>query len=193
MRSGELLIYKGDFVDVDPNVRYSIEDFDEKEYFLFRAGENIHDRNDAKSMFGMAMELLVEGYNFVKVKYDFRMNGAISVMSDDKKEVKFIDSANKIAIIGKDKIKPYLNKSAKVYYVVQRKDIANLGTGTSVHEYLIEDMLMHRGVIIKNGGHYLLTKEQVNYIDKLVHGLNLKQHYDEANPQIFAYFAKFNR
>ena len=123
MRSGELLIYKGDFVDVDPNVRYSIEDFDEKEYFLFRAGENIHDRNDAKSMFGMAMELLVEGYNLVKVKYDFRMNGAISVMSDDKKEVKFIDSADKIAIIGKDKIKPYLNKSVKIYYVVRKEEM----------------------------------------------------------------------
>ena len=193
MRSGELLIYKGDFVDVDPNVRYSIEDFDEKEYFLFRAGENIHDRNNVKSMFGMAMELLVEGYNLVKVKYDFRMNGAISVMSDDKKEVKFIDSADKVAIIGKDKIKPYLNKSVKIYYVVRKKEIADLGTATVVHDYLTENMLMHRGIVVKNGCHYLLTEEQINHIDKLVYGLDLRKHYDKENPQIFAYFAKFDR
>ena len=115
MRSGELLIYKGDFVDVDPNVRYSIEDFDEKEYFLFRAGENIHDRNDAKSMFGMAMELLVEGYNLVKVKYDFRMNGAISVMSDDKKEVKLYTNNEITAIIDFYRI---IQKTSKNYYEI---------------------------------------------------------------------------
>lgn len=188
MGSQKLLIYKGDFVGVDPNIRYDIEDFDEKDYFLFRAGENVHDRNDVKSMFGMEMELIVEGYNLVKVKYDFRMNGVISVLSEDKKDIKFIDSADKIAIIGKDKIKPYLNKSVKTYYVVQRKDIADIGTGTVVHDYLIEDMLMRRGIIVKDGGHYLLTEEEVNRIEKLVHGLNLKQHYDKVNPQIFAYF-----
>lgn len=186
MKKGSLLIYCAEFPAIDPNVVYEHYEISTISNWVF---PSVTAKNrELIETFGVQIQLRDEVYDFIKMKFDFRMKDTPTIVSDTAMELRITDG-DKYAIIGKDKIWHYMREKINPYYLVPYSNPVCLGTNTTVHDYLIEDFLIQKGVLVDFGAHYLLSAEQIAAIEKLVVGLNLKQYYDCENPNIFAYFS----
>lgn len=191
MEKKSLIFYKANYVDIDPNVEYNEEDFDKKKYFIIDKRSSQHYSNAAIDMFATLVNINAKVYDLERIRGIFKLKGILTIVSDTKYSITFVDIAGNTAVIEKKKLNFYLKNRVSDYYVLQREDIADIGDGTVVDEYLINSILLNQGCTVERGGHYLLTEEQIRQIDKMVFGLNLMQHYEKQNPRIFVYFKEF--
>ena len=186
MQYKNLIIYAASYPDIDPNTVHTYDELVSEGCMVFKKEFVETKRNDAKDAFGILMQVSFPNYNFVKIKYDYKFATTPFLKEEKDDAVSFTDG-EKTVTIGRDVIDKYINKSIRECYVVQVNGLVNLGNGTDVEHYLVEEFMLQEGIMFKYGTHHVLLLQQIKKIEKMVSGLVLTDKYNVDNPNIFAY------
>lgn len=184
---GDLIIYKCDYPDFDPNVVQKWEEV-RKSCIMFPIEWTDTYANEVKDRYGIPMEILCENYNFIKMKYDFGFSQRPYIKDEDDSYLYLTDGEKNIKV-SKNILGEYINKKIKKYYVAKIEVMVNLGVSTTVHNFLWNDFIENRKTVLKDGCYYALTERQIRSIERQVSGLDLLKEYDKENPNLFVHIS----